>query len=181
MASQQFEKIRADVTKKLHEKNSVTDVLGQIETKTGVDRFYLVSGIAGFFALYLIFGHFAELVCNFIGFIYPAYISIKAIESASKDDDTQWLTYWVVFALLNCVEFFSDLIVGWFPIYWLIKCAFMVYLYLPMTRGAQQLYVRFIRPFVQKHGNVIDEQLNKMKGMAGDAVHAARDEMDKFE
>ena len=47
--------------------------------------------------------------------------SIKAIESASKDDDTQWLTYWVVFALFNVVEFASDAIVGWFPIYWLLK------------------------------------------------------------
>lgn len=44
MASQQFEKIRSDVTKKLHEKNAITDVLGQVETKTGVDRFYIVSG-----------------------------------------------------------------------------------------------------------------------------------------
>lgn len=48
----------------------------------------------------------------------------------------------------------------------------MLYLYLPMTRGAQHMYTRFVRPFVQKHGNLIDDQLNKMKGMAGDAVNS---------
>ena len=40
----QFQKFRADVTKKLHEPNAVTNVLAQIETKTGVDRFYITAG-----------------------------------------------------------------------------------------------------------------------------------------
>lgn len=174
-AKQQFEKIRADVTKKLHEPNAVTNVLAKIEEKTNVDRFYIVAGIAGFLALYLIFGHFAELVCNIIGFAYPAYISIKAIESATKDDDTQWLTYWVVFALFNIVEFASDVIVGWFPVYWLAKCAFMVYLYLPMTRGAQNLYTKFVRPFALKHQDTIDAKLGSAMGKVTDSV---RDELE---
>ena len=49
------------------------------------------------------------------------YISIKALESVNKDDDTKWLTYWVVFALFSVVEFFSDIIFSWFPFYWLVK------------------------------------------------------------
>jgi len=46
---------------------------------------------------------------------------ISAIESASKEDDKEWLTYWVVFALLNVVEFFADSLVYYFPFYWLAK------------------------------------------------------------
>lgn len=49
------------------------------------------------------------------------FFSIAAIESASKDDDTQWLTYWVIFGLLNIGEFFSQTIVYYFPFYWLLK------------------------------------------------------------
>src|SRR4051794_24675323 len=48
---------------------------------------------------------------------------INAIESASKEDDTQWLTYWVVFALLNVLEFFSNTLVHYFPFYWLAKAS----------------------------------------------------------
>jgi len=161
MASAQFSKLRNDINKKLHEPNQFTNFLQRIESKTGVDRFYMVSGIFGLLSLYLIFGHFAELVCNLIGFVYPAYISIKAIESADKSDDTQWLTYWVVFAVFNVIEFASDFFVGWFPLYWLVKCMVLLYLYLPMTMGAQKLYFRFIRPVVLRNQTQIDRTLGQ--------------------
>jgi len=170
MASAQFQKLRSDVTKKLHEPNSVNNILGKIEGKTGVDRFFIVTSIAALFSLYLIFGHFAELVCNFIGFLYPAYISIKAIESATKADDTQWLTYWVVFGFFSILEFAEDEIIEVFPIYWLCKCAFLVYLYLPMTMGAQKIYIKAIRPAFTKYQQTIEARFGKTINKTNDAL-----------
>ena len=54
-----------------------------------------------------------QLLANTVGFLYPAYCSIKALESSVKNDDTQWLTYWVVFAFFSVVEYFADFIAGW--------------------------------------------------------------------
>lgn len=46
---------------------------------------------------------------------------MKAIESPNKDDDTQWLTYWVVYGVFSIAEFFSDLFLSWFPFYYMLK------------------------------------------------------------
>jgi len=170
MASSNLHKFRSDVTKKLHEPNSINNTLGKIEEKTGVDRFFLVAGIAGLFSLYLIFGHFAELLCNLIGFAYPAYVSIKAIESSTKADDTQWLTYWVVFGWFSVIEFAEDSILEWFPVYWLVKCALCMYLYLPMTMGAQKVYSSVIRPVFTKCQNTMQERFGNLVNKTADTL-----------
>ncbi|KAL6425538.1 hypothetical protein ACFW04_009590 [Cataglyphis niger] len=121
------------------------------EQKIGVDRLYIFVGSLVLLALYLVFGLGQQLVCNIVGFVYPAYQSMKALESPKKEDDTKWLTYWVVFAVFTIVEFFSEYIVCWFPIYWLIKCIFYIWLMAPTEyNGSLFLYRRIIRPkFIQ--------------------------------
>ena len=47
--------------------------------------------------------------------------SIKAIESKQKDDDTKWLTYWVVYSVFHLMEFFADIFLFWIPLYWFFK------------------------------------------------------------
>ena len=46
---------------------------------------------------------------------------VKAVESVEKDDDTQWLIYWIVYAAFTVVEYFSDFLFSWFPFYFLAK------------------------------------------------------------
>ena len=52
---------------------------------------------------------------------YSLFFRCKAIDSEETDDDTQWLTYWVVYAAFGIVEFFTDILLSWFPFYFLGK------------------------------------------------------------
>lgn len=141
------------------------------EQKTGVDRLYIFFGLVAFTGLYLVFGFGAELVVNTIGFVYPAYMSMKALETPMKDDDTKWLTYWVVYACFSIVEYFSDFIVGWCPLYWLMKCIFVVWCFLPSDyNGSLILYHRIIRPYYQKHHSRIDNMANSATRAVTDAI-----------
>lgn len=49
----------------------------------------------GLLILLNLFG-MASPVTNLIGWALPAYLSCKALESQSHQDDKQWLTYWIV-------------------------------------------------------------------------------------
>ncbi|EPQ08086.1 Receptor expression-enhancing protein 6 [Myotis brandtii] len=155
----------------LEQRNLATEALRALEAKTGVDKRYLAAGATTLLSLYLLFGYGAPLLCNLIGFVYPAYASIKAIESPSKEDDTVWLTYWVVYSLFGLAEFFSDLLLSWFPFYYVGKCAFLLFCMIPGPwNGAHMLYRRIIRPLFLKHHEAVDNIMRDLSGRALDVA-----------
>ncbi|XP_020390207.1 receptor expression-enhancing protein 6 [Rhincodon typus] len=155
----------------LNEKNFITNILGKIEEKTGVRKYNLATGSITVLGLYLMFGYGASLLCNLIGFVYPAYFSIKAIESSDKEDDTKWLTYWVVYGLFSLAEFFSDIFLYWFPFYYAGKCIFLLWCMAPVAwNGSQMIYNRIVRPLFLKHHAIVDSVVNNLGGKALDAA-----------
>ncbi|KAF4528346.1 hypothetical protein B566_EDAN006601 [Ephemera danica] len=171
--------LKDNLDKSLHEEGRPwTPILGKAEEKTGVKRTYIVLAVLALLGLYLLFGYGAQLLCNVIGFIYPAYCSMKAIESRAKEDDTKWLTYWVVFAVFSLFEFFSDLLLSWFPFYYLAKCLFLAWCFAPIqTNGSLVVYNRIIRPIFLQHQPDVDKVLSsatdRLAQLAGDASKIA--------
>ncbi|KAJ1753113.1 ER membrane protein DP1/Yop1 [Coemansia sp. RSA 1807] len=120
----------------------------KFQEKTGVSKVYGASGIAGVGLLLVFLNIGASLLVNLTGFGYAAYASMEAIETPGKEDDAQWLTYWVVFGLFNVLEYFTGFLLYWFPFYYLIKLGFLVWLMAPATRGAERLYHSGLKPLM---------------------------------
>ncbi|XP_072167248.1 receptor expression-enhancing protein 5-like isoform X2 [Diadema setosum] len=134
-----------------------------------------IQGLVALVGIWLVVGYAASFLTSFLGFVYPAYCSVKAIESVQKDDDTQWLTYWVVYSAFSLVEFFSDIFLSWFPFYYLAKMAFLGWCMAPIqSNGSQFLYHRFIKPFILKHQSEIEDSLDKVTDLASSTLSEAQ-------
>ena len=122
--------------------------LQELEKKTGYSKVYFFLLFCSLFCCFLYFLGGPKSVTDLVSFVYPAYMSFKAIDSADPTDDTQWLTYWVVFAFVSIIEngfvFISDII----PAYFALKVSFFIWLYHPKFMGAGVVYTQGIKPFV---------------------------------
>ncbi len=78
-------------------------------------------------------------------------MSFKAIESSNEADDSQWLTYWVVFSFVSIVENIAGFITEFIPFYFPLKVAFFVWLYHPKFMGAGMVYSQVMKPFVMPY------------------------------
>merc|ERR1712221_30816 len=151
----------------------INDTCTLIEEKTKVQRKYIGLGV-GIITMGLVFSTLAPLVVNLIAFIYPAYKSIKALESNDKDDDSKWLTYWVVYGFFSCMEFFVDLILSWFPFYFIAKTCLFVWCMAPIkSNGSQFIYSHVILPWFLKNESKIDSAFNRGQKLLDDGLAEA--------
>ncbi|GJC82198.1 protein yop-1 [Colletotrichum liriopes] len=143
--------------------------LNNIEKSTNVPKAYAVIGVASLYFFLIIFNLGGQLLTNFAGFVIPGYYSLNALFTANKQDDTQWLTYWVVFAFFTVAESLVN-VVYWFPFYFTFKFVFLLWLALPTFRyvlplpephqlaltvvsGAEIIFNSFLSPMLAKHFN----------------------------
>jgi len=149
----------------LDEKLAQFDYLNQLEAKTGVRRAYLVLGVGVFIVMFILFGFGSSPLCNLVGFVYPIYASFKAIKTTTQDDDSQWLTYWIVYGFLTLVESFTDFFLFWIPFYYFVKIAFLVWCFLPQFKGATWLYSNVIGPLLSRYEKAIDKEINQVESV----------------
>ncbi|RCK54336.1 Protein YOP1 [Candida viswanathii] len=151
-------------------------ILNQFEAKTGLPRSYAVVGAAGIYFLLIIlnFGGIGQLLSNIAGFVIPGYYSLVALKTTTTKDDTQLLTYWVVFSFINVIEFWSKTILYYIPFYFLLKTIFLIYL--SVFGGANIIYNTVIRPLSDKYitvnnGSPISSKIQDTAEGVSTAIH----------
>ncbi|OQD73450.1 hypothetical protein PENDEC_c015G05603 [Penicillium decumbens] len=120
-------------------------VLNNLERQTSVPKVYAILGLVGVYFFLVFFNIAGEFLTNFAGFLLPGYYSLQALFTSGTADDTQWLTYWVVFAFLTVVESAINA-AYWFPFYYIFKFVAILWMALPQTNGAQIVFNSFLQP-----------------------------------
>eukprot|EP01115_Flamella_aegyptia_P001760 TRINITY_DN129536_c0_g1_i2.p1 TRINITY_DN129536_c0_g1~~TRINITY_DN129536_c0_g1_i2.p1 ORF type:complete len:130 (-),score=15.24 TRINITY_DN129536_c0_g1_i2:17-406(-) len=106
-------------------------------------------------------GLVSSVLCHVVGFAYPIFATYKAIESDDKGDDTQWLTYWVVYSFFSVMETILDTFIFWVPFYYELKLVFLVALQLPQIRLSEKLYNTYIKPKYSNFSGGLDSFISK--------------------
>uniref|UniRef100_A0A8C1H639 Receptor expression-enhancing protein n=1 Tax=Cyprinus carpio carpio TaxID=630221 RepID=A0A8C1H639_CYPCA len=83
--------------------------------------------------------------------------------SCSDTQPVRWMMYWIVFALFTVVETVTDLTIAWFPLYYEIKVAFVIWLLSPYTRGASVIYRKALHPLLSSKEREIDDYIVQAK------------------
>ncbi|RWR93095.1 HVA22-like protein a [Cinnamomum micranthum f. kanehirae] len=115
--------------------------------------------------LKVIVQNFDVLAGPLVTLAYPLYASIRAIESKSRADDKQWLTYWVLYSLVTLFELTFAKVIEWFPIWPYAKLIATCWLVLPHFNGASYVYEHFIRPCIVNAQTVNIWYIPRKKGI----------------
>jgi len=125
-------------------------MLNNLERQTSVPKVYAFLGFVGLYFFFIFFNFGGQILTNIAGFVIPGYYSLEALFSVNKADDTQWLTYWVVFAFLTVLESAISA-VYWFPFYYTFKFIFTLWLALPQFNGAQIVFRSLMQPLFARY------------------------------
>lgn len=105
----------------------------------------------------------ARCVVLLFGTLFPAYSSYKAVKTKNVREYVRWMMYWIVFALYTVLETIADLTVSWFPLYYELKIAFVIWLLSPYTRGASLIYRKILHPLLSSREREIDDYIVQAK------------------
>jgi len=145
-----------ELLRTIDQKCASFEPIAKLSHKFGVKPI-VVAGVGVSFLLgFLLFGTGGSFAVNLVGFLYPAFESFKALEGNSVEGMQFWLTYWLVFSSFVLLEAMIDYLLFWVPLYYLLKLVFLLWLFLPMTRGATVVYTNVIAPLLRTHKNAID-------------------------
>ena len=144
--------------------------------KLGVESGVLL-GVAALLVAVIVFILFGCTILTLsITVLYPAAMSIKAIETQSTDDDKEWLTYWIIFGIFSLMDDFFGFILNMIPYFFWLKLAFFVFLFAPQTKGASVVYETVVKPQLIKYRPQIEKLINDVKGGASELAKEAKNE-----
>eukprot|EP00928_Gymnodinium_smaydae_P007010 TRINITY_DN1250_c1_g1_i1.p1 TRINITY_DN1250_c1_g1~~TRINITY_DN1250_c1_g1_i1.p1 ORF type:complete len:159 (+),score=42.80 TRINITY_DN1250_c1_g1_i1:105-581(+) len=127
----------------------VQDQLAQLEKKTGQPKATIFGAACAVVAVLLILMIPSDFMFDVVGVAYPAYASLRMLARDSlATEGPMWITYWVVFTVIEGLSPILDTFLGILPFYAYLKLAGLVYLFSPFTKGAELVLEKVLKPKV---------------------------------
>lgn len=130
-----------------------------VEQKTGVGRFRVLLTVICAISMNMVFGYGTLFFSNMVSFTYPAYQTVKIIETQRPlwiFDDTQsvqWVMYWMVYTAVMIVELQLKYVLALVPLYQLAKTVFIAWCFLPIRHNGSMYFYNL---YLIKHGEYYD-------------------------
>jgi len=105
----------------------------------------VLAGIELLLIIFLFCGIGAGIITNLVGFAYPAVATLRSLQpvpagQAAPTQKLDWKMYWVVYGGMCLLDpLVEGVILYWLPFFHPLKVAFLLWLMLPQTRGANLL------------------------------------------
>ena len=148
------------ILKVLSEKTKILDRYGDqippvvdLAKKGKVNSGTVLAGFLFVVALLLLLFSGFTIVMTCYTVIYPGLLSIRAINSKANKDDKTWLTYWLIFGLLNVAETFLGFVFYFIPYWTWLRIGLFVWLL--QFNGSRDLYEKFLRNLLLEHKDLI--------------------------
>ena len=135
----------------------------QIKKATGLNESQILSYGLTIAVMMVVFGIGSSYVTCLIGVAYPAFKSFLTLDQENPKEEKQWLTYWVVFGSFNILDHFAGFILHFIPFYYVLKLAFLVFLFHPKTLGATTVYDMYLRDAVMPLDKLATQALKGIK------------------
>eukprot|EP01015_Nassula_variabilis_P005383 TRINITY_DN1394_c0_g1_i4.p1 TRINITY_DN1394_c0_g1~~TRINITY_DN1394_c0_g1_i4.p1 ORF type:complete len:208 (+),score=51.01 TRINITY_DN1394_c0_g1_i4:65-688(+) len=150
--------------------------LKNLADKAGVKVPHLILGASSLLIVLVLFNYGSSLLSSIIGFLYPAYMSFKTIETSRNSEDSRhWLTYWLVYSFVIAFDPVIAIFFSWLGfVYTFLKIGLFIYLFHPKTRGAALVYDKFLRDLLKKYEEHIDKGISGIGSSIGKTVDAAK-------
>jgi receptor expression-enhancing protein 5/6 len=104
-----------------------------------------------------------SFLATFLAFAIPAFKTFQALESEQKEDDVKLLTFWVVYGFLYSFDQSLSYVLSFIPFYYIIRTAFICYLFTSKDHGAEKIYNTIVQPLFSKYEKKIDEVVNPIE------------------
>ncbi|KAK8801833.1 hypothetical protein WA588_006117, partial [Blastocystis sp. NMH] len=111
-------------------------------------------------------------------YLLPCYSSLTSIRRNDNNKQRQWITYWMILLVSECIFSITNLLFNESLLYHLLKLSFVIWIVFPSNGGLEFISTRIIDPLLRNHSEEISIALhhgltvlcNKLKEVLNKAI-----------